>query len=58
MKTLKEIIGENEVAGNCVGGGKIAAVGIGSAGEPGVKKKPKAKKTLRGVISVVNLKGG
>jgi hypothetical protein len=28
-----------EVAANAVGGGKIAGVGVGPQGEPGVKKK-------------------
>lgn len=65
MKTLKEIlentdeVKENAIAVNCAGDGKVAGIGTGSAGEPGVKKnkKPKAKRTLRGVISTVNLGG-
>lgn len=35
-----ELFFEEEIA-NVVGGGKIAGVGIGSQGEPGVKKKTK-----------------
>lgn len=36
---LKEI--QEDVAVNSAGGGAIAGIGVGPAGEPGVKKKPK-----------------
>lgn len=54
---ITKFLKENEVAVNNCGDGKVAAIGIGPSGEPGVKRKPKAKKkTLRGVISAVNVK--
>ena len=40
MKTFKKFRKEDAPANN-VGGGNIAGVGIGPAGEPGIKKKKK-----------------
>jgi hypothetical protein len=40
MKTFKKFRKEDAPANN-VGGGNIAGVGVGPAGEPGIKKKKK-----------------
>ena len=46
FKELRKQVNE-DVAGNNVGGGAIAGVGIGSKGEPGFKKKENKPSLLR-----------
>lgn len=58
LKTFKDWLAEDGVAVNCVGGGNVAGLGVGPAGEPGVSpaaQKKKRKTVLRGVLSTVNL---
>lgn len=49
MKTFAEWIDEEAVAANMVGGGKIAGIGIGQDGEPGVGPKAQAKHKKKAV---------
>ena len=48
MKTFKKFRKEDAPANN-VGGGNIAGVGVGPAGEPGIKKKKK-KTIVMGIL--------
>ncbi len=44
MKSFREFL--EDVAANCVGGGQVAGLGVGPAGEPGVTKKKKKNVVL------------
>lgn len=53
MKTFKQFISQmNEDApANAVGGGNIAALGVGSQGEPGLTRRPKVLKRKNGTVT-------
>ena len=42
MKTFKEFLNDDVIPANAAGTGQIAGIGVGSNGEPGVKRKKKS----------------